>query len=124
MPKDDGAGDPGLAERLSLARELAETAGRAAAAMPAGALRSVARKGLQDFVTLADKRVEETLRARLAEAFPEDGFLGEESGGQPGAAGAWVVDPIDGTTNYIRGLRHWGVSIAFLRAGRIELGCL
>lgn len=116
--------DPDLQQRLMCARQLAAKAGREAAEMHAEALRSVARKGLQDFVTLADKRTEETIRDALARAFPEDGFLGEETGRQPGTNGVWIVDPIDGTTNYIRGLRHWGVSIAFLRAGHIELGCI
>lgn len=66
-----------------------------------GAL-AVENKGLQDFVTVADKKAEQAIRDGLISRFPDDTFMGEESGGRSGAAGTWVVDPIDGTTNYIR----------------------
>jgi myo-inositol-1(or 4)-monophosphatase len=66
-------------------------------------------KGPQDFVSIADREVESLIRIRLAEAFPTDGFLGEESGGEVGER-CWVVDPIDGTNNFLRGLPLWGVS--------------
>ena len=79
-------------------------------------------KGLQDFVTKADWIAEHTIRSELARRFPGDGFVGEETGSAPGGAGYWVVDPIDGTTNYVRGLRHWGVSIAFVSGGETRLG--
>jgi len=81
-------------------------------------------KGLQDFVTVADKAAEDTIRSELARMFPGDGFVGEETGGTPGSAGYWVVDPIDGTANYTRGLRHWGVSIAYVEDGKTQLGIL
>lgn len=79
-------------------------------------------KGVQDFVTQADKAAEDSIRGELAREFPQDGFVGEETGGAPGGAGYWVVDPIDGTANYLRGLRHWGVSIAYVRDGRTQIG--
>lgn len=82
----------------------------------------VENKGLQDFVTVADKRAEQAIRDGLLSHFPDDTFMGEESGGQSGLAGTWVVDPIDGTTNYIRGFQHWGVSIAFVTGGKVEIG--
>ena len=50
--------------------------------------------------------------------------MGEEGGGAPGGAGFWVVDPIDGTTNYIRGFRHWGVSIAYVADGAVRIGVI
>ncbi len=81
-------------------------------------------KGLQDFVTQADKDAEDTIRLALAEKFPSDGFIGEESGGTTGAAGYWVVDPIDGTANYMRGLRHWGVSIAYVEGAKTVVGVI
>ena len=81
-------------------------------------------KGLQDFVTKADKQAEDTIRSELLQKFPMDGFIGEESGGQSGSSGYWVVDPIDGTANYLRGLRHWGVSIAFVYQGQTVLGII
>ncbi len=83
---------------------------------------AVENKGLQDFVTVADKRAEQTIRHGLLSRFPDDTFMGEESGGLSDGVGTWVVDPIDGTTNYIRGFRHWGVSIAFVAGGRTEIG--
>jgi myo-inositol-1(or 4)-monophosphatase len=80
-------------------------------------------KGPQDFVSIADREVESLIRTRLVEAFPEDGFLGEESGG--GAAErCWVVDPIDGTNNFLRGLPLWGISIAYTIAGEPVIGLI
>ncbi|WEX11968.1 inositol monophosphatase family protein [Chelativorans sp. AA-79] len=121
------ASDPAIVARLGFARDLARTVGREAEAFrrtadPASL--SVSTKSLQDFVTVADRRAEDSIRSALAHAFPEDGFLGEETGGAPAASGYWVVDPIDGTSNYIRGLRHWGVSIAFVREGVVRIGCV
>lgn len=120
-------GSDGLQKRLLHAQDLARSVGRAALEFrrDAGlAALCVATKGLQDFVTIADRRAEETIRAGLAAAFPQDGFLGEETGGRVTTDRCWVVDPIDGTSNYIRGLRHWGVSIAFVVAGEIQIGVI
>ncbi|MBB2677233.1 inositol monophosphatase family protein [Rhizobium phaseoli] len=83
---------------------------------------AVENKGLQDFVTVADRRAEQAIRDGLISPFPDDMFMGEESGGRSGGAGTWVVDPIDGTTNYIRGFRYWAVSIAFVVGDKIEIG--
>jgi myo-inositol-1(or 4)-monophosphatase len=66
-----------------------------------------------DIVTLADRAAEDLIRGRLAELRPGDGFLGEESGAEPGSTGlTWIVDPIDGTANYLYDLPNWSVSIA------------
>jgi myo-inositol-1(or 4)-monophosphatase len=66
-----------------------------------------------DVVTEADREVERLIRGRLADARPADGILGEEGGGTSGTSGlTWVVDPIDGTTNYLYGIPHYAVSIA------------
>ena len=78
-------------------------------------------KGPQDYLTKYDGLVEEHIRSRLNDEFPDDGFLGEESGAQL-APRLWVVDPIDGTANFARGIPHFAVSIAFLDQGRVELG--
>ncbi len=105
---------------------IARRAGRAASALreSLGATGlMVENKGLQDFVTVADRRTEQYLRRALTRRFPGDGFVGEESGGIPQGQ-FWVVDPIDGTTNYIRGFRHWGVSMAFVANGRVEVGII
>jgi len=116
-----------LQSRASLAIDLARRVGREASAFRENADRAmlaVANKGLQDFVTIADKRAEDSIRAAIREHFPSDGFMGEETGGTAGGSALWVVDPIDGTTNYIRGFRHWGVSIAFVSDRRIRIGAI
>lgn len=114
-----------LQDRYECSQKLARRVGRQALAFwqdngPQGL--GTQTKGLQDFVTEADKVAENTIRSELKQAFPGDGFIGEETGGTPGSSGYWVVDPIDGTANYLRGLRHWGVSIAYVCDGRTRLG--
>lgn len=80
-------------------------------------------KGPQDFLTVTDAAVETLVRERLKRLFPEDGFLGEESGGTPGEA-VWVVDPIDGTANFARRIPHYCVSIAFVGGNEMLLGAI
>jgi myo-inositol-1(or 4)-monophosphatase len=80
-------------------------------------------KGFQDFLTVADGEVEALLRRRVGEAFPGDGFLGEEGGGAA-AERLWVVDPIDGTANFSRGDPSWCVSVGYLEHGRPALGVI
>jgi myo-inositol-1(or 4)-monophosphatase len=73
----------------------------------------VSVKGPGDFVSQADLRAEETLRADLGRARPNFAFLGEE-GGQTGADDwewRWVIDPLDGTTNFLHGIPHWCISV-------------
>jgi histidinol-phosphatase len=63
-------------------------------------------------VTVADRAAEELLREKLLGAFPHDGFLGEEFGDQPGTSGfRWIVDPIDGTRSFVRGVPVWGTLV-------------
>ena len=63
-------------------------------------------------VTLADRQTEALLRSRLLAAFPGDGFLGEESGAQAGSTGfRWIIDPIDGTRNFVRGIPLWATLV-------------
>lgn len=113
-----------LDDRAAAATDIARRVGREAARFRTemGAGLKVENKGLQDFVTVADRNAEQAIRDGLLSLFPRDTFMGEETGGSSGGAGTWVVDPIDGTTNYIRGFRHWGVSIAFCAEGRLEVG--
>ncbi|MDQ0647246.1 myo-inositol-1(or 4)-monophosphatase [Microbacterium natoriense] len=74
------------------------------------------KSSLADIVTDADREVEALIRARLREARPGDGFLGEESDADAGVTGiTWVVDPIDGTVNYAYGIPAYAVSIAAVR---------
>ncbi len=81
-------------------------------------------KGRQDFVTHADRAVEKFLRPRLTELLPGSEVLGEEFGGPTEGDRLWIVDPIDGTTNYIRGLPHWCVSVALVEDGSPRLGAI
>jgi len=70
-------------------------------------------KGLQDWVSNADKSVEDQLRAALLKAFPDDGIIGEEHGEVISRSGyTWVIDPIDGTTNFVTGTPGWCVVLA------------
>jgi myo-inositol-1(or 4)-monophosphatase len=84
----------------------------------------VSLKGPANFVSSADHRAEETLRTELAKARPGYGFLGEESGRQEGAdkTHCWIVDPLDGTTNFLHGIPHFAISIALEREGTIVAG--
>ncbi|WP_142847546.1 inositol monophosphatase family protein [Telmatospirillum sp. J64-1] len=83
----------------------------------------VKAKGPQDYVSIADRAVEDFLAARLMDAFPEDSLLGEETGGEISDS-LWVVDPIDGTANFVRGLPHFCISIAYVHKGEIEIGVI
>jgi myo-inositol-1(or 4)-monophosphatase len=110
--------------RLAVATQLIREAGELAAGYFAHrATLTRETKGPQDFVSIADREVEGLIRTRLADTFPEDGFLGEESGGGAGER-CWVVDPIDGTNNFLRGLPLWGVSIAYAIAGEPAIGLI
>jgi myo-inositol-1(or 4)-monophosphatase len=120
--------DKDLDARFRTARRIAREAGkRGARLFRDGAALQVTAKGVQDLVSNADKEIEALVRGRLAAEFPGDAFLGEESGrgdGADSAAGVWVVDPIDGTDNFVRGLAGWCVSIAFVAGREIEIGVL
>jgi myo-inositol-1(or 4)-monophosphatase len=80
-------------------------------------------KGRQDFLTEADGAVERLITGRIAEAFPDDTCVGEEGGGRYSAA-TWVIDPIDGTANFARGIPHFCVSLAFVRDGKPLIGAI
>ena len=86
----------------------------------------VSTKGPADFVTAADIRTEETLRDFLMHARPEYGFLMEESGEIVGSDPnrRWVIDPIDGTTNFIHGIPHFAISIALEENNEITAGVI
>ena len=84
----------------------------------------VGSKGLQDVVSEADVAVEHLIRDRIAARYPDDAFLGEETGHSAagGAAGIWVVDPIDGTQPFVSGLATWCISVAFVRGDAVVFG--
>jgi myo-inositol-1(or 4)-monophosphatase len=88
---------------------------------------AVESKGVQDYVSVADRTVEGLIRDRIASLFPGDRCFGEESGGDTSVeegCGLWVIDPIDGTHNFLRGYPHYGVSIACMIDGRVEVGAV
>jgi len=101
-------------ELLSLALNTAVTAGALAHRRRTEGVEVADHKSSPvDVVTLADRETENLIRSLLADARPDDGFLGEEGGAEAGSSGlTWVVDPIDGTVNYLYGIPHWAVSIA------------
>jgi len=115
MPRADA-----LAARLDLACRIAREAGARLLAFSRDRL-DVSAKGAQDFVTAADRAVETMIREAVARAFPGDAVLGEEEGGAV-ADHLWVVDPIDGTINFIRGMPSYAVSLAYVEHGTVELG--
>lgn len=99
---------------LAVAREIALEAAELVAEARRGSVEVADLKSSAvDVVTQVDRDAESLIRGRLAERRPHDGFLGEESGGGSGTSGlTWVVDPIDGTVNYLYGIPHYAVSIA------------
>lgn len=74
----------------------------------------VETKGAQDFVSIADREVEHALVGHLRGQFPDDAVLGEEHGRQGEGRVCWVIDPIDGTSNFVRGIALWCVSVGLL----------
>jgi myo-inositol-1(or 4)-monophosphatase len=84
----------------------------------------VSLKGPRNFVTAADRRAESILREELAKARPDYGFLGEEGGAHSGTdkTHRWIVDPLDGTTNFLHGIPHFAIAIALERNGAIVAG--
>src|SRR5580658_4383937 len=86
----------------------------------------VSLKGPANFVSAADHRAEEILRAELTKARPGYGFLGEEGGREEGAdkSHCWIVDPLDGTTNFLHGIPQFAISIALEREGVIVAGAI
>ena len=86
----------------------------------------VSLKGPGEFVSVADTKAEKVLRTELAKARPGYGFLMEESGSSPGSDThhRWIVDPLDGTTNFLHGIPHFAISLALERDGEIVAGVI
>jgi myo-inositol-1(or 4)-monophosphatase len=86
----------------------------------------VSLKGPANFVSLADKRAEEMLYADLSKARPGYGFIGEEGGARVGEdkTHTWIVDPLDGTTNFLHGIPQFAISIALQREGTVIAGVI
>lgn len=113
-------------ERLIFARDLAERAGK----LGMDFFRrldslTVEAKGHQDLVSEADREVELFVRRELDRAYPDDGIIGEEHAPKAGTTGyEWVIDPIDGTANFVRGIPAWCVAIACAKDGVTETGVI
>ncbi|MFT5082554.1 MAG: myo-inositol-1(or 4)-monophosphatase [Lentisphaeria bacterium] len=86
----------------------------------------VEEKGRNDFVSDVDRKAEKEIIYHLSKAYPDHKFLGEESGvsGNPNSDYEWIIDPLDGTTNFIHGIPHFAVSLACLYKGQIEHGVI
>ncbi|MBQ3574729.1 MAG: inositol monophosphatase [Clostridia bacterium] len=105
--------------------QLAEKAARAAGEMLLNCPRVAAvHKAENDFVTEMDLKSEKLIKSILLGAYPEDGFFGEEEGGNEEADGRWIVDPIDGTSNFFKGEAIYTISIAYELHGELVVGCV
>lgn len=116
-----------LDTRFALAQTIARTAG--AVALDYFNRRETlvieTKRDAQDVVSIADREVENLIRSAVADAHPEDGFLGEEYGLAAGNSGyTWVVDPIDGTSPFVNGMPNWCVSIAVLFDSKPVIGVI
>ncbi|VVE90475.1 inositol monophosphatase family protein [Pandoraea bronchicola] len=125
----DAVRDVALDTRYRLAQAVAREAGlRALGMFRERDSLVVEYKGVQDVVSVADREIERLVRERVATAFPDDAFLGEESA----AAGrfpktsrvVWVVDPIDGTACFLHGMHAWCVSVAVMIDGEPVIGAV
>jgi len=83
---------------------------------------TVSSKRAGDFLSEADLTAESHIRQVVLRARPGDGWLGEESGPAGGRGRRWIVDPLDGTTNFLRGIPHWAVSVALEIEGHLTIG--
>ena len=117
----DTAASP-LAADLDLALRLADTADRISLGRFRDRELHVETKPDRSPVTEADLAVERALRETLAVERPQDGILGEEYGTEGDAARQWIIDPIDGTANYLRGVPVWGTLIALAVDGVPSVG--
>ncbi|MBO0828706.1 MAG: inositol monophosphatase [Streptosporangiales bacterium] len=102
-----------LTELADLAVKAARAAGELLLERRTGPLEVHTKSSATDVVSDADRAAEDTVRSTIAAARPDDAVLGEESGAHPGSSGlGWVVDPLDGTVNYLYGRADWAVSVA------------
>jgi myo-inositol-1(or 4)-monophosphatase len=109
--------------RLAYATSLARDAGQMLLESVSGDI-EVESKGFNDVVTRLDRQLEGFIRGQLCARFPDDRFFGEEYGSRgTGTQGRWIVDPIDGTQNFIRGIPNYSISIAYEEpTGELQIG--
>lgn len=110
------------AQRESLCDLIRQAGAHAQALRDAGL--QVDKKSRQDFVSQADLAVEQQIKGWLQAHFPQEGFLGEESGFAGDEQTVWVLDPVDGTTNFILGMDYWCISLARVCQAELTLGII
>lgn len=114
-----------IKERLDLAVEAAREAGEITLQYFRRDDLEVERKGDDSPVTIADRQAEQHLRQRIAQAFPDDGILGEEFPERPGSNRyRWILDPIDGTKSFIHGVPLYGTLVGLQRDGESVAGVI
>lgn len=112
-------------DRLAFTTSLAEEAGALARSLRADPTQlQITQKGPMDLVTAADHAVEDLVRARIERAYPGAAVLGEEEGRSGDGRACWIVDPIDGTVNFSRGMPEWAVSIAYFDGDTLTDGVI
>ncbi len=109
-------------EDLAFALELAELADSISLPRFRAADLTIETKPDRTFVTDADRAVEDALRARIEAERPDDSFFGEESGRAERGDRRWILDPIDGTSNFLRGVPNWATLIGLEVAGEVRVG--
>lgn len=109
-------------KELEVAQRIADEAGRLAVENRARGF-ELETKSDDSPVTSADRANEQLITRLLVEAFPDDGLLGEEGAARESRSGRrWIVDPIDGTRSFVRGIRTWGVMLALEAEGQVVVG--
>lgn len=114
---------------LEAHREAAEAAARAGGDVLLRYFRkldpaTVTEKSKNDLVSEADREAEAAIKAELARRFPQHAFLGEETGASGDGNRVWIVDPLDGTLNFVQGFPHWCVSVALHDTEGPAVGCI
>ncbi|MGB5324833.1 MAG: inositol monophosphatase family protein, partial [Pseudomonadales bacterium] len=113
--------EPAVNIALRAARKAGDMIAKAAERMD---LVKIEEKEKNDFVSNVDHESEREILAQLKRAWPDDNFYGEESGFQQGQKGesdtTWYIDPLDGTTNFLRGIPHYAISIGCVKKGMLE----
>lgn len=116
--------DPSLSDG-ELAVTLVTEAGKLAATMRAGGLQTMYKTSVSDVVTAADHAAEKLILDVLRRVRPDDGILGEEGASHPSASGrTWVIDPVDGTCNFLSGLAYWCSALALRDEAGVVLGAV
>jgi myo-inositol-1(or 4)-monophosphatase len=121
-----GRADPGRRSVIELAERIAREAGAQLREAFSGAAVDIQTKSSPtDLVSAADVAAETLIREALLAARPDDGMLGEEGSDSPGTSGLrWIVDPLDGTTNFLHAVPHFAISIALERQGELVAGVI